>query len=196
MGDLGQIIFMVRCENIRCFILIHCVHGKVICLHPHSGVLHDMQGSCLLCFVLDVGVGCTEQGLYQTGFGALWCCHQPGGQRVGNKVQSRIVAKANMYNIVFIYLYCKVNMPLYCSNYNEHSNIFEVNVDLLCTFGVFCMSIHGGGIPHLLLSIKFLLFPLTGFLGFFWPKGLRAEHVPSVQIVMPSKANNICVGGL
>lgn len=152
-------------------------------VYIHTWVLHDMQGCCLLCFVLDVGVGCTEQGLYQTGFGALWCCHQPGGQRVGNKVESRIVAKANdLHYIVYIHLYCKVNMPLYCSNYYEHSNIFRL------IFGVFCMSIHGRGIPHLLLSIKFLLFPwlLRFFLtqvskGWTSPKGADCNALQGKQ---------------
>lgn len=36
-------------------------------------------------FFVTAGVGCQEQGLHQAGFGALKCCHQPRGQRVGDK---------------------------------------------------------------------------------------------------------------
>lgn len=62
MGDLGQIIFMVKCREtiISEFLFLHLSFTCRAEMLFMVGVIS-----------LDVGVGCEEQGLYQTGFGAF-----------------------------------------------------------------------------------------------------------------------------
>lgn len=101
MGDLGQIIFMVRCKQ-TCVSYsneLMVSHFIYIC----NWVLPDMQVCCLwgFFFLFVAGVGCKEQGLHQTGFGTLRCCHQSGGQRVGNKVEQNHAKKQMTCMILF-----------------------------------------------------------------------------------------------
>lgn len=124
----------------------------------------------------DVGVGCKEQGLYQTGFGALWCCHQPGGQRVGDKVDGRITPKANLYCVVYIYLYFKFNMPLYWCSYfkvdvssNDYTltHIFVIIKNIVTLLMSLMFFVYMAAIASLSIQVRGILkvssFPLNRF---------------------------------
>lgn len=56
--------------------------------------------------------------------------------------------------------------------------------------------IPGRELPHLWLSLGFLLFFLVFFLVFDPDKGLRTYVVTTVQSVKPSKTNNVCYLGV
>lgn len=85
MGDLGQIIFMVRCMQTPCRNVSALMDNEVFSLHLIylERYIHTKH---VAAFSLTAGVGCQEQRLHQTGFRAFKCCHQPGRQRVGDKV--------------------------------------------------------------------------------------------------------------